>query len=84
MAQFGGVPERFKEHGLRVRNFRQVVPGDWVEAKRDVEGTIETLKKGVSYQVVQLLVEANGNDRQFVKRLKLVGHKGDFNPKRFR
>ncbi len=84
MAKFGGVPERFKAEGIFVSGMDRVLPGDWVEAKRAVEGTIETLEKGVLYQVASLIVEPNGNFRQFSKRLSLVGHQGDFNPKRFK
>lgn len=62
----------------------KVLPGDRVQATRDVEGTVEVLEKGVVYRVAEICIEPNGNFRQFSKRLELEGLKGDFNPKRFR
>lgn len=84
MAKFGGIPEKFKVEGVFVRGMEKVLPGDKIEATRNVEGTLEILEKGVLYTVASICIEPNGNFRHFSKRLELKGHEGDFNPKRFR
>ncbi len=77
------IPDKFLIEGLFVSNRQLVKPGDTVEAKRDVNGSIETLVKGVRYKVEAFVPSNLGTcTRHF--RLQLEGQAGHFNPKRFR
>ncbi len=80
MSEFGGVPERWKEEGIYVHGRELVKVGDEVEAIGDVLGVIT---RGTRLRVDELIVEPNGQQRGFTRRLGFVGIDGIFNPKRF-
>ncbi len=78
----GGVPEKFKEEGVYVHYKEKVQVGDMVEAIKNVmDGEIP---KGTKAKILDIIIEPNPNVRGFLKRIKLEGFKGEYNPKRFK
>jgi hypothetical protein len=79
---FAGVPERFKEEGVRAHESKLVRVGDTVEAIRNVRNGEVPL--GTRAKVIEIVIEPHDAKRGFAKRIKIEGYEGEYNPQRFK
>lgn len=80
--QFRGIPERFKEEGVKVSGNQLAKIGDAIIAEHDVQGL---LKKGEPYVISDIFIEPDANQRGFTKEIELEEYPGQrFKPQRFK
>ncbi|MEK9161045.1 MAG: hypothetical protein AAB440_03375 [Patescibacteria group bacterium] len=80
---FGGVPERFKEEGVKVSGNTLAKIGDMVVALHDIKGGL--MYKGEQRRITDIHIEPKPNSRGFTKVIELEGMIGEhFSPQRFR
>ncbi len=83
--RYRGVPERFKEEGVKVDGNELAKIGDVVVAQRDIEGGL--IFKGEQRRITDIFIEPKtGSDGHgFTKEIALEGFPGArFNPQRFK
>jgi hypothetical protein len=82
-SHLGGVPERFRQEGIKAHYSELVRTGDIVEAIRDIGGG--EISRGMKAKIIEVVVTPNLNGKRgFTKRIRLEGFEGDFNPQRFK
>lgn len=79
---FAGVPERFREEGVIAHYREQVRVGDTVEAIRNIRNGEVPL--GTQAEITDIIIEPNSGKRGFMKRIKIKGFPGEYNPQRFK
>ncbi len=77
MSQYGGVPERFKQEGIKVSGNSLARIGDFVEAISFVGGLVP---RGTRSKILDILVEPNQNVRGFTKRIEIAAYPGQYLP----
>ncbi|HHD92516.1 MAG TPA: hypothetical protein ENL06_02755 [Candidatus Portnoybacteria bacterium] len=78
----GGIPEKIKEEGVYVHYREKAKVGDTVEALNNVmDGEIP---KGTTGKITEIVIEPTPNVRGFLKRIKIEGFEGEYNPKKFK
>ncbi len=79
---FAGVPERFRQEGV-IAHYRELVRvGDIVEAICDVKNG--EVPRGTQAKITEIIIEPNPNKRGFLKRIRVEGFEGEYNPQRFK
>ncbi|MBY0110766.1 hypothetical protein K2Y00_02065 [Patescibacteria group bacterium] len=79
----GGVPERFKEEGVKVSGNKLAKIGDMVIALHDIQGGL--MYKGEQRKITAIHIEPKPHSRGFTKEIELEGMMGErFSPQRFR
>ena len=78
----GDFPEQFREKGVFVHYHEIVQVGDIVEAIKNIfNGEVP---KGTRSEIIEIIIKPRANERGFLKRIKIEGYDGEYNPKKFK